>query len=138
MSSMSDELLTQKFWDSTLLNELVRPVCNECSTNFFTPSQACPCCLSPNWEYQRSSGLGTVYSYTTVHRGPDLSWEVPFVLGIIDLDEGWTMLSRLLVPISEELLAENLIGMKVKVEFKIEETPQRRNLPVFRPVKELL
>ena len=67
-----------------------------------------------------------------------MSWEVPYVLGIIDLDEGWTMLSRLLVPISEELLSEKLIGMKVKVEFQIEETPQRRNLPVFRPVEELL
>jgi hypothetical protein len=85
--------LTGDFWAAVARRELVRPVCADCGRSFFTPQIACPHCRSERWSYQRSSGRGRVYSATVVHKAPSPDFEVPFRLGIVDLDEGWSMLA---------------------------------------------
>lgn len=87
--------LTEEFWAAADRRELVRPVCRDCGRNFFTPQIACPQCLSENWTYEPSSGRGRVYSATVVHKASTPGVEVPFHLGIVDLDEGWSMLTTL-------------------------------------------
>ena len=128
--------LTRPFWKASARGELVRPVCNACRHNFFTPSMVCPKCLSADWTYQPSEGLGRVYSHTTVHRGPDPTWTVPYVLAVVDVDEGWTMLSRLLVAPPDDSIPGSLIGLAVKVTFVPEDRPPFRTLPMFVPVVE--
>ncbi|MBP2366214.1 Zn-ribbon domain-containing OB-fold protein [Pseudonocardia parietis] len=94
---MSDAAeLTAGFWAAAAARELVRPVCRDCGRSFFTPQIACPGCLSENWVYERSSGRGTVYSSTVVHKAASPGVAVPFGLGIVDLEEGWSMLTTLL------------------------------------------
>lgn len=88
--------LTAGFWSAAADRELVRPVCEDCGRSFFTPQIACPGCLSENWAYRRSSGRGVVYSSTVVHKAATPDIEVPFGLGIVDLEEGWSMLTTLL------------------------------------------
>lgn len=126
-----DQHLTDEFWAAASRRELVRPVCADCGTSFFSPRWACPACLSENWTYQRSTGRGTIYSHTVVHRGPDETWDAPYVLAIIDLDEGWTMLSRVVCddPISAVDAAWG--GDQVEVTFIDEGRPPHRTLPVF-------
>ena len=114
----------------------MRPVCHTCGHNFFTPSMVCPSCLSADWSYHKSEGLGRVYTHTTVHRGPDPSWVVPYVLAVVDLVEGWHMLSRLLVVPPDDSVPGALIGLAVKVEFVGEDRAPFRTLPVFSPVVE--
>lgn len=87
--------LTADFWAAADRRELVRPVCRECGRNFFTPQIACPTCLSESWSYEPSSGRGRVYSATLVHKASTPGVAVPFRLGIVDLDEGWSMLTTL-------------------------------------------
>ncbi|MBN9098655.1 MAG: OB-fold domain-containing protein [Pseudonocardia sp.] len=87
--------LTAGFWSAAERRELVRPVCGDCGRNFFTPQIACSECLSENWSYEPSSGRGRVYSATVVHKASTPGVEVPFHLGIVDLDEGWSMLTTL-------------------------------------------
>jgi uncharacterized OB-fold protein len=123
--------LTREFWEASALGRLVRPVCNDCGHNFFTPSVVCPECLSQDWTYQESHGRGVVYSHTTVFRGPDDSWPVPYVLAIIDMNEGWTMLSRLIVDPPDESIPGSLIGMPVRATFVLEDRAPHRMLPVF-------
>lgn len=123
--------LTTPFWQATSLGRLVRPVCSTCQTNFFVPSLVCPRCLSSDWRYLQSDGRGVVYSHTTVHRGPDKTWRVPFVLAIIDLNEGWSMLSRLLVSPPDDSSPGSLIGSSVEVTFVPEDRPPYRTLPMF-------
>jgi uncharacterized protein len=89
------EHLTAGFWAAAARRELVRPVCRDCGQSFFTPQIACPGCLSEDWTYEVSSGHGTVYSSTIVHQPPGPGFDVPFGLGIVDLDEGWSMLATL-------------------------------------------
>lgn len=62
------------------------------------PQAVCTHCLSRDWEYAPSSGRGAVYSATVGHRAPDPGIEAPFHLAIVDLDEGWSMLTNLIEP----------------------------------------
>jgi uncharacterized OB-fold protein len=126
--------LTVPFWSAAAEGRLVRPVCDNCGRSFFTPRWACPHCHATTWDYRESSGLGSVYSHTVVFRGPDDSWDVPYVLAIVALDEGWSMLSRLIVEDPAALAASTVAGMRVSVMFQDEERPPFRSMPVFGPV----
>ncbi len=114
---------------------LVRPVCEDCDRSFFTPRVACPHCRSVRWRYRASTGRGVVASHTTVHRGPDTTWSVPYVLGVVDMDEGWNLLTRLLVEPPPEDEPGALIGLEVQVEFIDAHPPDDRRLPAFSPVE---
>ncbi len=124
--------LTDEFWAAAAEGRLVRPVCRSCGRSFFAPRVACPHCLAVGWEYQESVGQGTVVSHTTVHRGPDATWEAPYVIGVVAVDEGWTMLTRLLVDPPDENAGGALIGERVVVSFIDAHSPDSRRLPAFR------
>ncbi len=96
MTVLDSSALTAGFWAAAARRELVRPVCRDCGRSFFTPQIACPACLSEDWAYQPSSGRGTVYSSTVVHKAPSPGFTVPFGLGVIDMEEGWSMLATLI------------------------------------------
>lgn len=133
--------LTGPFWAAAAQQHLVRPVCRQCGHSFFVPRWSCPFCRSEDWEYEQSSGLGVVYSATVVHRGPDDTWPTPYVLAIVDLEEGWQMLSRVLVSpsIMHELATDAgpLIGQPVMVQFSPEDRAPFRTMPVFGVREEL-
>jgi uncharacterized OB-fold protein len=120
--------LTAPFWDAVARQTLVRQVCSECGTSFFTPQIACPRCLSEQWSWVESTGFGFVYSYTICHRSPQPDVEVPYVLAIIDLDEGWSMLSNVVG--CEPTTVQ--IGMRVRVTWR--ELRGSSLLPVFEPM----
>ena len=105
--------LTEPFWAAALRGELVIPQCAACGLRFFVPEPACPRCLSPAWDYEPSSGRGTVYSVTVVHRAPGPGFDTPFALAIVDLDDGATLLTHVIGCNP----AEVAIGMRVRVEF---------------------
>ncbi len=131
-SRRTDEDLTGEFWAATAEGRLVRPVCEDCGRSFFTPRVICPHCRSSRWTYVDSDGLGVVSSHSTVHRGPDETWATPYVLGVVDLDEGWYLLTRLLVDPPDESEPGALIGMRVRVQF-IADDHADRTLPAFAP-----
>ncbi|MFJ8816557.1 Zn-ribbon domain-containing OB-fold protein [Amycolatopsis thermoflava] len=121
--------LTDEFWAAAAQHRLVRPVCRACGSSFFPPLIACPHCVSEDWEYRPSSGRGTIYSCTVVHKAPSPEFEVPFSLAIVDLDdEGWGMLTTI-VGTAERRCPE--IGSAVEVTWR---QAGGRTLPAFRPV----
>ena len=114
MSDARHDTFTRPFWDAAAQHRLVRPVCRDCGTNFFTPQIACPRCHSERWAWEDSSGRGAIYSKSTVHKAPAPDFPVPYVLAIVALDEGWGMLSNIVnCPPSRVQ-----IGMRVRVAFK--------------------
>ena len=69
-----------------------------------------------------SAGLGTVHATTVVHRRD----EEPYNVALIDLDEGFRMMSRV-----ETIAPEQVrIGLRVRVRFDEAHDPP---LPVFDP-----
>jgi uncharacterized OB-fold protein len=87
--------LTGPFWEACARGELVVQQCRSCSTRFFTPLPACPACRSLEWSWEPSPGTGTLYAFTEVHRAPSPDIAVPYVIGIVDLDDGWTMMTTI-------------------------------------------
>ncbi|MET7841374.1 Zn-ribbon domain-containing OB-fold protein [Streptomyces sp. NPDC005356] len=119
--------LTEPFWAAARQGKLVVPQCSDCGLRFFVPEPACPGCLSRSWTYQPSSGSGTVYSVTVVHRAPGPGFEVPFALAVVDLDDGATMLSHVVGTDPEQVA----IGMRVSVDFRA--LTDEITLPYFTP-----
>lgn len=80
---------TQTFWQSLTQGQLQTTCCGNCEKLTFPPKPACPYCWGENVGWRELSGNGVLYSYTTVHAAPEaFAAEVPYDLGIIDLDEG--------------------------------------------------
>ncbi|UGQ11228.1 OB-fold domain-containing protein [Yinghuangia sp. ASG 101] len=106
--------LSRPFWEGTRRGELLIPCCTACGERFFVPEPACPACMSQEWTYRPSTGRGTVYSVTVVHRAPGPGFDAPFALAVIDLDDGSTMLSHVVGSAPEDVV----IGMRVRVDFR--------------------
>ena len=83
------------FWDGLAAGELRYQRCANCGAPVFNPAPLCRACTSTDLDWQVSAGLGTVYSWTICHRpmSPDLV--TPYTPVIVDLDEGYQMLSNL-------------------------------------------
>lgn len=119
--------ITKPFWEACKRGELTVQKCLACGGLTFIPEPACMHCLSPNLTWIKSSGKGTVYSYTTIWRPQTPAFSPPYVVAIIDLDEGYQMMSNI-VDIDHTKVK---VGMKVEVKF----TPMSEEitLPYFRP-----
>lgn len=118
--------LTTTFWDGVEAGELRYQRCRACGFPVFNPAHVCRSCTSSDLEWQVSAGLGTVYSYTICHRPMTPDFTTPYAPVLVDLDEGYQMLSDLVGCDAADLQ----VGMRVKVLFhKIGE----RSLPYFEP-----
>ena len=66
--------------------------CGACSIVYFPPRDLCPKCRRASigkMEKMKLSGKGKIVSYTTVHDGlPEFSMQVPYMMAIIQLEEG--------------------------------------------------
>lgn len=65
-------------------------LCRGCGAAVFYPRVLCPACGSGTLEWRSSSGRGTVYATTAVHRRD----AEPYNVALVDLDEGFRMMSR--------------------------------------------
>jgi len=129
MPKQAADELTGEFWKQADAQILVRPVCGSCGENFFTPQAICPSCHSDTWEYKESTGTGSIYSYTVIHRPPDPSFPNPLIIADIELDEGWRMFSWIV----ETPATEVEISARVKLTFL---DFGGRSLPVFKVIRD--
>jgi uncharacterized OB-fold protein len=106
--------------------ELAYQVCTDDGSVVFYPRVVAPKSGSPNLEWCVSKGLGTVHATTVVHQKDT----APYNVALIDLDEGFRMMSRVerIDPMQVK------IGMRVKFRV-IPATEKDAPLPVFDPVE---
>jgi uncharacterized protein len=88
---------TAPFWAATRDHRLTYQVCVACGEVIFHPRRHCSACLSVDTRWEESAGRGTVYTYTVIrqHGQPYFRSRLPYVLGFIDLDEGFRMLAEI-------------------------------------------
>ena len=96
-------------------------------TYVFIPEPFCTECQSEELEWVESSGRGVVYSMTTVYRPQRPEFEVPYTVAIVELEEGWHMLTNLVDCPPEEIR----VGLPVEVTFR--RMSDEVTLPLFRP-----
>src|SRR5262249_40420522 len=71
----------------------------------------CPRCRSLEWDTRRASGRGSVYSYVIPHHPLVPAFPEPYVVALVDLEEGTRLVTNLIgVPPSEVR-----IGMAVQL-----------------------
>ncbi len=111
------------FWDAVRRGELMIGHCRDCNQVHWYPRGHCPLCGSLEVGLRASAGHGEIYSVSVTRRaGP-----VPFAIAYVTLDEGVTLLSRIV----DCNLDAVRIGDRVQVCFQTSESGEP--VPVFRP-----
>lgn len=123
--------VSQPYWDAVQRHELVFQRCRECQSATHTPSLLCANCMSRNLEWEKSCGVGTIYSWTVVHRPVTPSFHVPYAPIIVEITEPdgvkWFILSALIDCDDSDLA----VGLNVEVVFTA--ASDGLILPYFRP-----
>jgi uncharacterized OB-fold protein len=122
---------TARYWEGCRNHELLIQQCAECRLYQFYPRIICTGCMSAQVEWVQASGRGKVISFTIMHRAISHAYaiEAPYVIALIKLDEGPTMMSNIV-----QLDPENVVvGMTVEVVF--EDWSENISIPKFRPIR---
>lgn len=87
---------SRAYWEGTACGELRYQRCDDCGHAQFPPRAVCLRCAGP-LSWVRSSGKGSIHSYTTVARAPSAAFKsaVPYVLVLVDMAEGFRLLLTL-------------------------------------------
>ena len=121
--------LSKPHWDGCREGVLRVQRCRDCRGYVFIPQPACTHCQAIALDWVESTGRGTLYSFTTVHRPQRPEFVVPYTVAIVELDEGWHMLTNLIECPPDEMR----IGMPVEVSFR--RMSDEITLPMFRPAR---
>lgn len=121
---------TEDFWKGTKQDKLLIQHCKDCDAIIFYPRKQCPECWSRNLDWKEASGKAVVYTYSVMLDmvEPKFWEDLPYILAMVDLEEGIRMTTRIV-----DCKPENVkIGMEVEVVFQ--EITKECSLPMFRPV----
>jgi uncharacterized OB-fold protein len=122
-------LETRAYWEGCKQHELRIQQCAACGQHQFYPRLYCSKCFSDRVEWVKASGRAKVMTFTIVRRpvSPAFADDVPYVVALVALDEGPTMMTNI-VGIAPEKVE---IGMPVAVTF--DDWTEEISIPKFTP-----
>jgi uncharacterized OB-fold protein/acyl dehydratase len=121
---------TAFFWEGTAAGELRIQHCPVCGTLRHPPGPMCPSCGADKPDHIVASGVGEVFSYVVHHHPPVPGKTLPFVVALVELDEGVRMLGELIDVDPHDVV----VGLPVEVALtKIDD---ELTLPFWRPRRE--
>lgn len=125
---------TEFFWSGLADHKLLIQRCADCKTLRVPPRPMCGNCQSLKWESIESTGRGTVYSFVMPQYPPLPFLQYPYVVALIELEEGVRIVSNLcdIEPAAIE------VGLPVEVFYeKFEAIPSGDELVLhqFRPAR---
>ena len=85
------------FWEGLREHRLLIQRCLGCRRHRFPPLPGCPVCGDPRSAIEVSAGHGSLYSWIVVHHAFSDAFadDVPYTVGVVELEEGCRMLARL-------------------------------------------
>lgn len=118
--------VSEPFWAACRRHELVVQHCAACDGLAFYPRSTCSVCGSADLDWRPVSGRGSLYTFTVARRAthPKLADRVPYVIAVVELDEG-PRLTSTVVGCDPDALA---IGQRLVVGF---EDHEEISVPVF-------
>ena len=119
------------FWTGGKDAELLINFCENCDIFFHPPSPLCTACGSQKITPRPVSGKGKIVSFTVNYQPWTKDLEVPYVIAIIELEEGDDL--RFVSNVINTDPETVFIDMRVEVYFKHVEDVW---LPLFIPLKE--
>lgn len=108
---------TQAYWDGCAAGELRYQSCTACGCVQMIPRALCEQCQCTELSWKVSARLGTVLSFTTVHRAPLAAFKsmVPYMIAIVDVDEGFRLMANALPQAMQGLTC----GTRVRIGFTL-------------------
>ncbi|MES2281891.1 MAG: Zn-ribbon domain-containing OB-fold protein [Pseudomonadota bacterium] len=120
---------TAVYWQGLKEGRLLLQHCLDCGHIQFYQQAICRQCGNERLEHRPASGLGTVHSFSVVHRapGPAFKQDVPYAVLLVELDEGPRMISSLVdAPVDS-------VSFDMRVQLVCEDAGGGITLPRFRP-----
>jgi uncharacterized protein len=120
---------TGPYWEATRDQRLVLQWCTHCEKAIFYPRAVCPGCLGDDLEWREASGRGRVHAASVQHKpaNPFMADRVPYVVALVELDEGVRMMSNVVGCEPDDVT----VDMAVRVTW--EALTDGRHLPLFEP-----
>ena len=122
--------ISKIFWDGCSDGKLLFQRCHGCGEAIFDPAPLCRWCTSKDLRWQQSAGRGSIYSWSVVWRPSGPEFAAPYAAVIVDVDEGFQILSNAVGCEPDDLF----VGQRVAVEFH--PIGKGFSLPYFRPTRE--
>lgn len=69
--------------------------CRACGRHQHYPRLLCTACHATDLETVEASGLGSLWSFTVIHRSPRPDMAAPYTVALVRLDEGPVVLTHL-------------------------------------------
>jgi len=120
------------FWDAAAAGRLLIQNCPVCGRRQFYPRAICTACgAEPEW--LEASGRGSLYTFSIVRQNLVRPFKdmLPYVLAMVDLEEGVRMLTNIVGCDLEEVK----IGMPLEVTFV--RAGEALHLPYWRPAAQI-
>lgn len=121
--------LSRPWWDAVSEGMLLLQRCVACGHLQHYPRLLCASCWGLDLEWTEAVGPGIVRAFTVVRRPGHPAWiaDAPYVIGLVQLDEGPTMMTRIV-----DIEPENVrVGQRVLLDTRVLSDGESA-LPVFR------
>jgi len=128
LSPEMDELAVQ-FYAECAKGRLCFQRCRACNAWRHLPRYGCAVCGSTDWEWAPSTGRGRVFSWTVTHQAPFPGFATPYIVAVIELEEGVRMAAGLRDVDPAEL------RLDLPVELDLEPVTETAAVPFFRPTR---
>lgn len=116
--------MTAPFWEAARERRLIIQRCRTCGAHQFYPRPMCLACGGDGVDWVNARGTGTIHSMTTMRVQVTPELEPPYVVALVELDEGPRLLTNIVG-------GNCAIGNAVRVTWR--ERPDAPPLPVFEP-----
>lgn len=121
--------ITAGWWDATRDRRLVVQTCESCGQRQHEPRALCTGCgRTDALALVDAAGTGRVHSFTVIHRAPSDEVTAPYVVAIVELDEGVRLLTNLVDVEPDDVACDQPVAVQW------EPLDDGRHLPLFTPV----
>ncbi|MEM6774384.1 MAG: Zn-ribbon domain-containing OB-fold protein [Pseudomonadota bacterium] len=117
--------LSEPWFDACNEGRLLLQKCSSCGAYQFYPRILCTHCGARDPQWVEASGAGRIASFTVVRRAVSKAYEAPYVVALVDLEEGPRLMTNI-VDCAPEAVR---IGARVGVRF--DSWGDDVDLPVF-------
>ena len=124
-----DPSVDTPFWEACREGRFLLHTCAICNKAYW-PASRCLQHGNQAMSWRQSKGSGTLYTYTVLHKAYTAAMKdkVPYVLGVIQLDEGPFFHSNVMG------CAINAVKVGMKLQARMEPHETGLTVPIFYPV----
>ncbi|MGE2721173.1 Zn-ribbon domain-containing OB-fold protein [Mycolicibacterium celeriflavum] len=120
---------SESWWAAVQDRTLMINACGSCGRNSLYARPFCPHCWSEDVRLTPATGRSRLYTWSVIHQNVAPFDAVPYVVAMVDLDEGPRLMTEIADCPAERLSA----GMELEIGFR--EDDDGFVIPVFRPAQ---